>query len=349
MSNDFLSSQSSPPAQAQPRSSRKDRKINPVSRHARAWCAAASSLLLSALLPACGEEDTGVTYAENVRPLFGQRCTTCHRPDGPSGIDIQNPYSSNGGLVASKNRFKVTHPELNVPEDNVLPGDPDRSFLMYKIDDRISLPPDPDGAMGPREPPAGVHMPLQIPPLDYEQVHVFEEWVRTGAGPGTFLDPGAPAAPAVPASDDRLATPARPAIEAQMRSFAQDIQPIIGTEDDLAATQADGGVCTPSASKTCPRCIYCHYEDGPNPPDLTDVFNSETGLVGANARYRSDVKRVDPGRPENSLLIQKLHYENFTTGSARSDVGAKMPYSYDALTPSAIETVRQWILEGAKP
>jgi hypothetical protein len=100
----------------------------------------------------------------------------------------------------------------------------------------------------------------------------------------------------------------------------------------------------------CPRCIYCHYENGPNPPDLTDVFNSVTGLVDAPARGRADMKRVDPRHPENSLLIQKLHYENFATaGVARSDYGAQMPYSFDPLSPNQIETVREWILEGAKP
>jgi hypothetical protein len=301
----------------------------------------------------CGEAEEGFTYRKKVGPIFNYRCTICHRPGGPSGVDLQNPFSPDEGLTSSRNRFSVLHPELNLPEYNVVAGDPDSSFLMYKIDpDSKLLPPDPDGD-GPLEPPAGAHMPLQIEPLDYVQVHVIEQWVIAGA-PAVdteFNDPGAPAAPAVPATDDKGAIPARAAIPPQMRTFGRDIQPIIGTEADLSSTLSQtGGVCTPSSTKVCPRCIYCHYEGGPNLPDLTDVFNPVTGLVNAPARGRADMKRVDPGHPENRLLIQKIHYENFATaGVARSDYGSQMPYSFDPLTTRQIAVVRQWILEGAKP
>jgi len=192
-------------------------------------------------------------------------------------------------------------------------------------------------------------MPLEIKRLSPLQVHIIEEWVRAGATTAAFQDPGAPAMPAVPASGDRGPIEAREMFPPATRSFANDIQPIIGTEDDLAATQAQDGVCTPGPNKVCPRCIYCHYEDGPNPPDLTEVFNSTTGLVGAKGRYRSDLFRVDPGNPDNSLLIRKIHYENFTVGIARSDYGSQMPYSFSKLSPNQVATVRQWILEGAKP
>jgi hypothetical protein len=314
------------------------------------WLAAVS---LATISLGCGETDEGFSYKKKVAPIFNNRCTICHRPGGPSGVDIQNPFSPGQGLVGSKNGFAVRHPELNLPEYNVAEGDPDNSFLMYKIDpDSKLLPPDPDGD-GPLEPPAGAHMPLKIEPLDYVQVHIIEQWVIAGApGPDTeFKDPGAPATGPVPAMGDKGAIPARDAIPEATRTFARDIQPIIGTENDLDRTLSEtGGVCTPSSTKVCPRCIYCHYENGPNPPDLTDVFNSVTGLVDAPARGRADMKRVDPRHPENSLLIQKLHYENFATaGVARSDYGAQMPYSFDPLSPNQIETVREWILEGAKP
>jgi hypothetical protein len=150
---------------------------------------------------------------------------------------------------------------------------------------------------------------------------------------------------------DKGEIPARAAIPPATRTFGRDIQPIIGTENDLDRTlSTTGGVCTPTATKVCARCIYCHYENGPNPPDLTAVFDPVKGLVNAPARGRADMKRVDPGNPDNSLLIQKIHYENFATaGVARSDYGAQMPYSFDPLSRSQIETVRQWISEGAKP
>ncbi|HEU4583436.1 MAG TPA: hypothetical protein VFS67_34495 [Polyangiaceae bacterium] len=300
-------------------------------------------------LTGCGEPEEGFTYKKKVAPIFNNRCTICHRPGGPSGVDIQNPFSPDEGLKNSRNRFAALHPELNLPEYNVVEGDPDNSFLMYKIDPDAKLPAAPPGG----EPPAGAHMPLQIEPLDYVQVHIIEEWVKAGApAPDTpFEDPGAPATPPVPAMGDKGAIEARDAIPAATRTFGKDIQPIIGTEADLdAALSQTGGVCTPSANKPCPRCIYCHYENGPNLPDLTAVFDPVKGLVNAPARGRADMKRVDPGHPENSLLIQKIHYENFATaGVARSDYGAQMPYSFDPLSRNQVDTVRQWILEGAKP
>ena len=295
------------------------------------------------------EESTG--YSDTVAPIFSQRCTICHRPGGPSGVDIQNPFAPGEGLAVTKNSFKVLHPELDVPEYNVLAGDPDNSFLMYKIDPSVSLPkPAPNDPSA--EPPAGVHMPLQIPLLDYVQVHIIEEWVKQGApAPDVeFQDPGAPATPAVPATGDKGEIPAHDAIPPATRSFAKDIQPIIGTEADLDRTLSEtGGVCTPSSTKVCPRCIYCHYENGPNPPDLTAVFDPVKGLVNAPARGRADMLRVDPGDLDNSLLIQKIHYENYVGGAPRSDFGSQMPYSFSELTPTQIQTVRQWILDGAKP
>lgn len=354
MPNDFLSSlfsrepltSAATPAGSARRSQRSFTALLPL---------LAGVVLLAA--SGCGSEDEGLTYTRNIRPIFGQRCAICHRADGPSGVDIQNPYSSQEGLVNSPNRFKQLHPELNLPAQNVVPGDPDNSFLMYKIDPELTLPADPDKTAttnGPLEPPAGSKMPLQVPQLDCKQVHIIEQWVLANAPQGNvmFSDPGAPARALVPATDDTLEIPACPLIEPAMRSFIADIQPIFGTKADLDRNlAADAGVCTPGDNKPCPRCIYCHYEvsDTTPKPDLTDVFNPVTGLVNAPAKYRGNTMRVAPGSLENSLLIQKLHYELFTTGFARSDYGAQMPYSFDPLSRTQIETVRQWILEGAKP
>jgi hypothetical protein len=345
MLNDFMSSLLS----LRPGSSQKNQKHSSRG-HLLLTLLAGIAWLVGGAGIGCGTTEEGLTYREDVGPIFNERCALCHRRDGPSGIDIQNPFAQDVGLVVSRNRFKDKHPELNLPEYNVLAGDPDNSFLIYKIDTSRALPPDPDGD-GPLEPPAGVHMPLVIPRLEYETVHVIEEWVKAGAPKADvmFQDPGAPAAPSVPATLDHDEIPARPEIAPALRSFGADIQPIIGTEQDLSDLSPTGGVCTPTKTKQCPRCIYCHYENGPNLPDLTDVFNPVTGLVGADARYRAHMKRVDPGHPENSLLLEKLHYENFTNGVARSDFGAQMPYSFPAISSKQVDTVRQWILEGAKP
>src|SRR4051794_32399806 len=136
MLNDFLSSWPSLRAGTQPGSSRNNQKRRSRGSWSRALLSGVAWLAGGAGL-GCSDPDEGLTYRLNVRPIFTQSCAICHRPDGPSGVDIQNPFASNGGLVVSKNGFKVKHPELNLPEYNVLAGDPDNSFLLYKIDSTL--------------------------------------------------------------------------------------------------------------------------------------------------------------------------------------------------------------------
>jgi hypothetical protein len=56
------------------------------------------------------------------------------------------------------------------------------------------------------------------------------------------------------------------------------------------------------------------------------------------------MKRIEPGDPEQSLLIWKIRPDKPT-----DRYGAKMPYSYPALTLSQVELVRQWIQDGVHP
>lgn len=286
------------------------------------------------VLSSCGggsESDAdSVTYSDDIQPIFNRRCTTCHRPGGPSGVDIRNPFSTqpppNVGLARALNQWKVRNAELDLPEYDVMPGEPSESFLIHKISDPSlgMLPPDPDGTMGPALPPAGSHMPLQLPVLAREEVSLIEDWVFAGAPNGDFMDRG-----------DRLDPSSRPP---QLRSFEADIRPIFGAEDTV---NAERGVCQPGAGP-CARCIYCHYQGTLNPPDLSDPFGPD-GIVNVDAILRPDMKRVVPGDPEASLLIRKIRPDE--TG----EFGPRMPYSYAALSADQVELVRQWILDGARP
>jgi hypothetical protein len=251
---------------------------------------AALALLAASSLPGCGgEEDDGITYDDDVKPIFNQRCTTCHRPVSPIQVDIQNPYSPEVGLVNAVNSWWVessAEARVGLDEKNVVPFDPDASFLMDKITD--NLPEEGQGAA----------MPLQIDPLTPQEVQVLEDWVRSGAQPGPVFD--------------------------------NQVQPIFGSEDVAGFFSG--------------KCVFCHYAGSPRPGlDLTDAFGPN-GLVDIDATYRGDMKRVLPGDPENSLMILKVRAER-----AGSDIGAQMPYSFDALSTRQVDIVRQWILEGARP
>lgn len=137
----------------------------------------AAVLLLA--LAACGEEeDNSVTYADDIRTLLNDRCVSCHQPGAPygpdtgQGLDAASPYAEEG-LVNSPNYWAAGHPEF--PARTVVAGDPEASFLIYKISDPALgyLPADPGIA--------GVAMPYQIPPMTAEEVAVVEQWVSDGA------------------------------------------------------------------------------------------------------------------------------------------------------------------------
>jgi hypothetical protein len=91
------------------------------------------------------------------------------------------------------------------------------------------------------------------------------------------------------------------------------------------------------------KCIFCHFEGTPNPPDLSDPFGPN-GLVNVTARYRLDKVLVVPGDPASSFLLDKVRAQ-----VPSSDIGAPMPRVVPQLTEEQVGRVRQWILEGARP
>jgi hypothetical protein len=73
--------------------------------------------------------------------------------------------------------------------------------------------------------------------------------------------------------------------------------------------------------------------------DLSSITPSFLGLVGVSSLQDDALERVEAGDPDNSYLIQKLE------GTA--SVGARMPLLGPALDQATIDTIRQWITDGA--
>lgn len=91
-----------------------------------------------------------------------------------------------------------------------------------------------------------------------------------------------------------------------------------------------------------PICTGCHA--GANAPQglrLT-AGDSYAALVNAPSTEVPSLRRVLPGNPAQSYLLQKV------SGSA-GIVGARMPLGGPALPADAIDAIRQWILDGAQP
>jgi hypothetical protein len=253
--------------------------------------------LVSVLGLGCGAEDDGVTYADDIRPLFEERCTVCHRTGAPSaaklwGPNIEDPYAPEEGLMIATNQARDTHlPALeDLPQFLVVAGQPDDSFLINKIA---------DPATHPLPQFAGVPMPHQIEPITAEELQTLETWVADGAEDNAF--------------------------------FQTSVKAIL----------------TGVATGTLGKCGFCHYSGTPNPPDLFDPFGPN-GLVNVPGFFRTDMLRVSPGDPDQSLLIQRVR-ASFAGDPPGSEYGRPMPLSLPLLDARQVDQVREWILEGARP
>ena len=113
-------------------------------------------------------------------------------------------------------------------------------------------------------------------------------------------------------------------------SFSRDIQPIL--------------------TETCASSIACHAGSSPQAglwltPDVVGPGQGTmayVGLVNATAAFAPDLKRVRPFQPDSSFLLLMLG-ENATL---RRGV-RRMPLTSLPVPAPVIETIRNWIVDGA--
>ena len=89
------------------------------------------------------------------------------------------------------------------------------------------------------------------------------------------------------------------------------------------------------------RCVGCHNAAAAPHGLILDAANSYALLVNVASREVPSLKRVKPGDPDNSYLVQKVE------GTAA--VGGQMPLGRAPLTDGQIALIRRWISEGANP
>ena len=90
------------------------------------------------------------------------------------------------------------------------------------------------------------------------------------------------------------------------------------------------------------RCVMCHLE-GAQQANLSLYPEAWSQLVGATSS-ESPLKRVEPGKPDQSYLFRKLMGTHLDAGGS----GARMPFQQDPLDSAFLELLRQWIEQGAK-
>jgi mono/diheme cytochrome c family protein len=89
------------------------------------------------------------------------------------------------------------------------------------------------------------------------------------------------------------------------------------------------------------NCTECHAGGGAPHGLRLDAANSYANIVDVPSDEVPSLKRVDPGDPDNSYLVQKVE------GTAA--VGGRMPLNRTPLSAATIALIRQWISEGANP
>lgn len=108
----------------------------------------------------------------NNQALGDQRCTRCHSGGSPAaGMSLQTPELAYANLVGADGEGVTANG--NATFKRILPGDPDESYIILKLEGDIR---------------AGNQMPLGEAPLTPMQIALVRDWIANGApetGTGT--------------------------------------------------------------------------------------------------------------------------------------------------------------------
>ena len=125
-----------------------------------------------ALVVACGPPPVPdqVGFARSISPLFA-RCTPCHYAGNLSGLDLQRPFSDTEGLINRASLWTSAQHALLV-----VPGKPEESQLLNKIDPALPLDPHLDGRP----------MPITIEAVTSAELADVRQWITSGANDDAF-------------------------------------------------------------------------------------------------------------------------------------------------------------------
>jgi hypothetical protein len=89
-------------------------------------------------------------------------------------------------------------------------------------------------------------------------------------------------------------------------------------------------------------CVVCHQGAGQAGLAL-EPANAYKNLVNVASTEAAALKRVAPGDPSHSYLLNKLNGTQVQSGGS----GAQMPYGAQPLAAGQISAIQQWIQAGA--
>lgn len=120
-------------------------------------------VLAAGLVPAVGALAEDVSYKDDLLPILKRRCGACHITGQEPGNMALIPGKAYESLV---NQDSVELPTMK----RVQPGDPDKSYLIHKLEGtHVEV-----GGTGSR-------MPFHQGPLPKKQLTQFRAWIESGA------------------------------------------------------------------------------------------------------------------------------------------------------------------------
>ncbi|MGV3621756.1 MAG: hypothetical protein ACO1OB_13110 [Archangium sp.] len=134
------------------------------------------ALAFAVVLVGCGSTTTPpepqpVSYASDIRPIFVSKCVACHFKDSPIHLNLVDPFDATEGLINRANSWpEAQHLVL------VVPGRPEDSALMDKIDPSISIDPKKDGSK----------MPFTVADVTDAERADIGQWITDGANDDAF-------------------------------------------------------------------------------------------------------------------------------------------------------------------
>ncbi len=333
---------------------------------------------------------SGVDFEKNVQPIFTRSCACHQSPDAPQG-EVLLPGASYDSLV----NVRSTESSSLL---RVKPGDPNRSYLVIKIDDNT---PNVNTLR------VGERMPRGLPALGVGDIQTIRRWIsegarRTPSGGATDSEPprfgGATRALTVGPDSidvfwDAAADNVTPATDISYKIFtstqsggqsfalpdfssprgARSLRLtglaagtryfVVVRAQDVAGNQDSNRVEANASTAPLPppptgpvdfetqvqpiftKGCACHQTTAAPQGEVLLPGSSYDSLVNVRSTESSSILRVKPGDPDSSYLVIKI--DDNTPNVSTLRVGERMPRGLPPLGGGDIQTIRQWIQEGA--
>lgn len=113
-----------------------------------------------------------VSFAASIRPIFVTRCTACHFAGNLSKLNLLDPFGETEGLF----RTSIWSPRSQFAT-LVVPGKPEESQLMVKIDPALAIDPSMDGD----------RMPTVVADVTPAELADLRTWITNGANDDAFF------------------------------------------------------------------------------------------------------------------------------------------------------------------